>query len=198
MALLTAKQPNGSKASEMDLTNSGSQAISALIGVLRQAEGSPSSPWLITASVTVVEAHVDRVLKGLVDASGLAESNLGSAILSRYSSEFTRTWSDRFHWLDRGFNVAAPGETEGQDMQTAVELRNAIVHGDMNLTDLQVEKLPSMVQLKRRLWSVLDVECLGRRLILGDRTSAKAATVCVNFVRYFDAKVILSHPSVEF
>lgn len=182
----------------MDLTNSGSRALSALIGVLREAESSPRSPWLITAGVTVVEAHVDRVIKGLVAASGLAEATFGSAILSRYGSDFTRTWPDRFYWLDRGFNVAATGETEGQDMQTAIELRNAIVHGDMSLTDLQVEKLAAMVQLKRRLWSVLDVECLGRRLVLSDRTAVKAATVCVKFVRYFDAKVILAHPTGEF
>lgn len=83
-------------------------------------------------------------------------------------------------------------------MQTAIELRNAVVHGDMSLTDMQVEKLASMVQLKRRLWAVLGVECLGRRLVLGDRTASKAATVSVEFVRHFDSKVIRSHPAVKF
>jgi hypothetical protein len=152
--------------------------------------------WPITAAVTAVEAHIGRLIDTLVKASGTLSTTLGHALVQTYKSDMTRSWPARFEWLSRGFGVSVQGTSLAQDMCTVNELRNAIVHGNMNLTDVQCRNLQDMINLRRSLSRVLGVHCVGRKVVVGHATTKLAIKVCIDFVQFLDHAVITKYPSL--
>ena len=72
--------------------------------------------------------------------------------------DFTRTWPLRLEWLRKGFGIVIAGDPPFQAFDVAVEWRNAIIHGDGQLTDLQTRRLSKLLVLRKRMWDILRVQ----------------------------------------
>lgn len=187
----------GSRSDPGLLTRSGGRCLVDLAAAAQQATDGDAVRWTVLSCTTTLEAHVDRLMKALVEESGVSDTRLGRALLDEVRSTFGRSWADRLDWLSSGFSVSIKGVKETQDFLTLTDFRNAIVHGHMHLTDIQVAKLEAMTSLKKRLQKVLGVHSVGRVLVAGDTTAAKAVEVSHAFVYFLDAAVISRHPAVN-
>ncbi|MEU4686799.1 hypothetical protein [Streptomyces xinghaiensis] len=137
-----------------------------------------------------MEVHVDRSLEALVADSGLSLSPLGTAFLSRYSDDMSRSWDARYDWLADGFGVTIKGDKFQQDFHTLVEIRNAIVHGSGELTKRQQAGLAKFVQLRKRMESVVNVRVYGTRIVFATDSVARSLNVASDFVRGFDQSLL--------
>jgi hypothetical protein len=152
------------------------------------------SPQLVTAAATAVEVHVSRILARLIALSDLLADRFAAAMIEDLEEDFVRTWRSRATWLDKGFDVQFAGTAEYQNLQVAVDLRNAIVHGDEQLTDLQTKNLNKVMALRKKLWSVLDVDCQGIRFRYAATSQDRILEVMAAFVVRFDQVVLSQHP----
>ncbi len=140
---------------------------------------------------------MDRLFARLVDQSAVPESMLGAALLAVHQKSLTDSWSSRFEWLSKGFGIPMSGTRQAQAMRQLVELRNAIVHGSMALTDRQMADIRKMIELKRSLLSTLDVHCVGRAVRLGEQTLRRTMQTSVDFVTELDRLALRSYPRIE-
>lgn len=187
----------GSQSNPGLVTRSGGQCLADLAAVAKQAYHGEAVRWTVLACATTVEAHVDRVVEALVDGSDVSTSRFGGALLDEVRSTLSQSWDRRLGWLNRGFDVSITGTKETQEFLTLIDFRNAVVHGHMHLTDIQVVKLEAMIDLKRRLRTILDVHSVGRMLVAGDATAMKAVRVSRAFVYSLDAAVVCHHPALR-
>lgn len=174
-----------------DLTSSGEKCIETLSQLsLRVGQEGVNPQWILVDAVTAVEVHVDRAVDALVSASGVAESFLGRALLASVSDEMSRSWPSRYEWLNSGFGIKLKGGKVEQDFDAAIECRNAIVHGSGKLTKRQQSNFSKLIQLRRRLESVLDVGVYGVDLVVSAKSAKKALFVSQNYVFAFDREVL--------
>jgi hypothetical protein len=187
----------GHKADFASLTRSSRQCLESLAHLLADFHhGRSASEWTVTATVTAVEAHLTKTIRTLVLASGVPDTLLGAAMLAEYGSDFDQTWDARFDWLRRGFGLAIKGTREAQDFLTVVDLRNAVVHGHMNLTELQTRKFFQLLDLKARLFRILKVQCAGRSIRLDKETPVLAIAAARTFVLMLDQTIMAACPSL--
>lgn len=187
----------GDKADFGSLTRSGRRCLESLAHLLTDFHHGASAPeWTVTATATAVETHLTKTVRTLVVASGVADTQLGAAMLAEYGSDFDQTWDARFEWLRRGFGLTIKGTREAQDFLTVVDLRNAVAHGHMNLTELQTRKFFSLLDLKARLFRVLKVQCAGRTVLLDEKTPVLAIAAARTFVLMLDQVVTAAYPGL--
>lgn len=164
------------------------------IGILGASPYSDADQDGIRAAVvscaTLVEAHVDRVLKALFVADAAMSFGLTRVLHAEIEDSIYRTWEARRRWLATAFDVSVSGDRAAQEFDVVVALRNSIVHGDGRLTDLQVGKFKELFRLKDQYARVLSAKVIGRRVALSPLVAVKAAMVSRDFVLYFD-KVLL-------
>lgn len=174
------------------------QALRRLVALSVRADTTPTdSRDIVISAVSITESYVDRVLRTLVDASGISQVPFALAMFDELRDVVTRSWDERFKWLRKGFGVALSGDAAQQDFQTLVELRNAIVHGEDRFTDRQTRGLPSLVQLERRVYRVLLVEASKDGFLFGPETSGRAVSVARTFVLAIDDAVRRAHPNAH-
>jgi hypothetical protein len=173
------------------LTESGERCLVRVTDVAT-AMGRDRLPvdYLVIAAATAVEAHVSRTLARLIVASGVDDIPFGDALIRSVGDDFFRSWETRSRWLDDGFSLGIRGDSPYQHLQTVVQLRNAFVHGEGNLTDLQVASFTKLQNLKRDLWQVLRVQCHGRKVMPTVHTPMLVVEKVSNFVARFDDAVI--------
>jgi hypothetical protein len=174
-----------------DLTESGEDCMRRLVELERLHM--PPAP-LITAIGTVVEVHVSRALTQLVRASRIESSAFGAALLNELEPTMTRTWRDRGHWLKLGFSVEYRGNKPYQDFEVLVDLRNTIVHGDGQLSDLQARSaIKDLVKMRAQFADRLEV-ALNERARFSPSTSTKALLIARAFVQDFDRQLLSKYP----
>lgn len=147
--------------------------------------------------VSVVEPYVDRVLRGLVNASGMRETPLGRAMLAELQGEMVRSWEARLRWLRDGFEIPIAGTKPGQDFQTLLELRNALIHGDGGFTARQSADVPSLLELERRIRDLLNVEATRYGFVFGPKAAERALRIAREFVLAMDSASRAEHPTVS-
>ncbi|MDB4893846.1 MAG: hypothetical protein JWN15_108 [Firmicutes bacterium] len=152
---------------------------------------------VIVACATLVESHVDRVIKHLFEVSGGINHEVSRKLYDEVRDSIYKSWPARHKWLARAFDVKITGEKFTQDFILVVGLRNSIVHGGGSLTPIQISRIPDMVILKKGFKKTLDVECIGRTVILGDETVQCAIRACRDYLIGFDAAVTDSHPEFD-
>jgi len=143
------------------LTHSGEACLGRLLAL--GGLGLPPQ-HLATAVATAVEVHVSTTLARLISLSGLAEGQFGRAMIKELEDDFSKTWSARVAWFDKAFGITFAGNLQYQTFATLIELRNAVVHGDGQLTSQQTRDIRKVVQLRKDLNHKLDVQCGGLRL----------------------------------
>lgn len=180
------------------LSRSGDQCIRQLAELyLAMEKGIASSEWIIVSSATNVENHANRLLESLVTTNSVADNQFMTALLLEIGDDIYRTWESRLRWLSRGFGVAVSGHTEVQEYLFVVELRNALIHGDRELTPTQIRSLPKLLALKRDMSRVLGVVFNGVEIHLDKHVTVKSLELARRFVVHVDKSVLAVYPELE-
>jgi len=152
--------------------------------------------WIVVSCATSVENHVNRLLEALVATIRVENSAFMSALLAEVGDEIYRTWESRFHWLNKGFGIAVSGDKEIQNYMAVVELRNALVHGQDQLTPSQSRDLSKSLALKRKITRVLGVEFEGTHMHLGRAAARLSIEICRTAVVHLDKSVLSFFPDL--
>lgn len=188
----------GSQFTSYQLTSSGDQCLAALARLAQEkrTQGGRGGAWTIISATTLAEGHADWILRSLLLLSQIDVSPLGAALLSASQDDMFRTWESRLEWLKDGFGIAIAGDRPTQDFMTVVSVRNAIVHGNGRLTNMQARSLDQLVQLRKRLAGSLDIKLSATQLILGEDSAVRALAISREFVIHLDKSALSAEPSV--
>lgn len=172
------------------LTSSAERCFETLAHLsLRAGQPTVDPEWLIVDSVTAVEAYTDRAIGALLKRSKIHENALGRALLENFGEDITRSWPARYKWLAMAFGVDIRGQKFQQEFDTAVECRNAIIHGSGQLTRRQFSSFGKFIGLRRQLLSTIKVPVHGINLVISHDSARSSLTVSRNFVIGFDQAV---------
>ncbi|MFJ2232525.1 hypothetical protein [Streptomyces sp. NPDC087859] len=150
----------------------------------------------VVSCATLVEAHVDKVVKSLFAADTAMSFRLARVLHSEVEDSIFRTWEARRKWLSIAFDINVSGDKASQDFDAVIDLRNSIVHGDSQLTDLQLSKIKDLFRLKEQYARVLSAQVNGRLIILSPEVAVRAATVSRDFVLHFDRELLTEYPTL--
>lgn len=176
------------------LSQSGERCLDRLVDI--HFLGLPT-PQVFVPIASSVEVHVSAMVARLVVLSSISDNPFGAALLQEAERDLTRTWNDRYRWLNRGFGLQLSGDSVPQRFNTLVEVRNSLVHGDGQLSDDQHGlTLKKLVALKKDMKKHLGVTADGR-LRFGDDTKARAFAIAREYVQYFDQAVLKVYPAAK-
>jgi hypothetical protein len=175
-------------------------------GVLRRVSILGTTPYAntdqdsiraaVVSCATLVEAHVDKVIKSLFTADAAMSFRLTRVLRAEVEDSIYRTWEARRKWLSTAFGINVSGDKASQEFDAVVDLRNSIVHGDGQLTDLQLSKIKDLFRLKEQYARVLSAQMNGRSITLSSEVAIKSATVSRDFVLYFDEVLLAKFPTL--
>lgn len=184
----------GLKVDPAQLTDSGERCLRRVseLYVLRL----PASTFSVVV-MAPVEVHVTGILGRLIGQSSESSGLLGSALIAHVGDGFFDNWDLRLKRLKEGFGLSFAGDKPYQQLSLVVETRNAMVHGDGQLTARQTAKTAALKTLRRGLEATLDISCRG--LVLEPAASSVDKTVDVvrGFVAAFDGAVLAAYPAVK-
>ncbi|MCC9195224.1 hypothetical protein LOC59_16450 [Arthrobacter sp. zg-Y916] len=143
----------------------------------------------IVAAASLAESLVDQFIALLVAESDIGKIPLGRRLLSKSRDSFNHSWDERNGWLKGGFGVAIAGTNEARRLKTVIEVRNAIIHGDGQLTERQRRNVLGAIDLRREMLDVLASDLQGRRLILSHTSGHKAMYVVAEYALALDHAV---------
>ena len=180
------------------LTVSGERCLAKLADVALLVSDDDISPeWAVVSCTRSVEDHANQLLASLIESSGVDAHPFGAALLSGGQDDFYRTWDSRLAWLRDGFQIVVAGDREVQEFMLLVELRNALIHGNGELTRAQASRLDKMLNLRRRLTKLLGVEFDGRHVILSSQVADKSIALARAVVLHLDSAVLKVHPGLR-
>lgn len=181
------------------LTTSG-ETVLRKVSVLVTTPYSDSDQDGIRAAVvscaTLVEAHVDMVLKSLFTTDASMSFHVTRVLHAEVEDSIFRTWDARRKWLGSAFGINVTGDKASQDFDAVVNLRNSIVHGDGHLTDLQLGKWKELFRLKEQYARVLSARVKGRTIYLSPQVAVRSAIVSRDFVLHFDGALLTKFPDL--
>ncbi|WP_327578421.1 hypothetical protein [Streptomyces sp. NBC_00145] len=131
------------------------------------------------------------MIKGLFSADIAMSFPLARVLHDEVEDSIFRTWEARRKWLNTAFGINVSGDKASQDFDAVIDLRNSVVHGDSQLTDLQLGKVKDLFRLKEQYVRILSAQVNGRMITLPSDVAIRSATVSRDFVLHFD-KVLLS------
>ena len=179
------------------LTRSGNRCLEELVYIAMLSYDARISPeWAAVSCTTSVETHFNRLLEALISGSGARDTKLGTALLEHTLDDMFKNWDSRLRWLNQGFGIAISGDTEVQDYLSLVDLRNALVHGQGELTQLQQRKFTQLLALKARLKRSLGVDFRGSHVIINDETQANALRISRRVTMHVDNSVLASYKNL--
>uniref|UniRef100_A0AAU2VSU0 RiboL-PSP-HEPN domain-containing protein n=1 Tax=Streptomyces sp. NBC_00008 TaxID=2903610 RepID=A0AAU2VSU0_9ACTN len=189
----------GTELTTWQLTESG-ESVLRRVSPLGAAPYDASDHDAIQAAVvscaTLVEAHVDRVIKCLFAADDAMTFPLARVLHAEIEDSIFRTWDARRKWLASAFGINISGDRENQQFDAVIGLRNSIVHGDGSLTDLQIGNVKDLFRWKEQFARVLSAKVSGRRITLTPEVAVKAAIISRDFVLHFDRILLATFPTL--
>ncbi|MEU8977616.1 hypothetical protein [Streptomyces sp. NPDC048309] len=150
----------------------------------------------VVSCATLVEAHVDKVIKSLFSADAAMSFPLARVLHGEVEDSIFRTWEARRKWLSTAFDINVSGDKASQDFDAVIDLRNSIVHGDGQLTDLQLSKFKDLFRLKEQYARVLSAQVNGRLIALSSGVAVRSAIVSRDFVLHFDKVLLAKFPAL--
>lgn len=181
------------------LTESGEGVLRrvSILGTTRYSDTDQDSiRAAVVSCATLVEAHVDKVIKSLFAADVAMSFALARVLHAEVEDSIFRTWEARRKWLSSAFDINVSGERVSQEFDAVIDLRNSIVHGDGQLTDLQLSKLKDFFRLRDQYVRVLSAQVSGRFITLSSDVAVRAATVSRDFVLHFDRVLLTKFPAL--
>lgn len=100
-----------------------------------------------------------------------------------------QSWANRLKWLRDGFGMDLAGSSIQNDMQTVIDLRNALLHGDGRLTPHQTRSLNKQLALERQLEKVLSITSEAKKLRLSSATAGTCMSIARNYIIYIDDRL---------
>lgn len=180
------------------ITRSGIISLEELVQVtVLSIQAEMPSDWVVVTCTTCIESHFDRVLNRLIETSDVELSRFSSALLENSRDEIFKTWDSRLKWLDSGFGISIAGDRPIQEYRTLVDLRNTIVHGQGYLTEIQQGNISRLLDLKRRMSRLLDVQFHGHRVLLPSDVGDKVIRTCRAAIVCLDTALLQAHPGIE-
>ena len=180
------------------LTRSGIRCLEELAQIALLAHSTQVAPeWLIVTCTTCVEAHFDRVINLLIEISQVENNRFAKSLLVDGYDDIFRSWDSRLKWLDKGFGVAISGDRPMQDYRALVDLRNAVVHGQGNLTTLQQRNFGKLLTLKRRLTQLLAVQFSGPKVLLLTGIEPNIIEICRGVTVFLDSAVLALYAEIN-
>lgn len=180
------------------LTRSGNRCLEELVYIATLShENRISAEWVVVSCATAVETHFNRLLSALIDMSSAGLDRFGNALLDQALDDVFKTWPSRLRWLNQGFNISVYGDTEIQEYLYVVDLRNALVHGQGELTQIQQRNFSELLALKRNLTRTLGVRFRGVKVVMNEFVQTKVLRICRNATMYIDGAVLSSYPSLD-
>lgn len=176
-----------------NLTDSGESAIRA-IARLRFSDESTERVLILLS--TLVEGHVARTLRALVDSDRGDRRKFESALVAKAEENMYMSWPSMFEWLSSGFDIQVQGSGAAQAFESCIDVRNAIIHGDGKLTELQSRNFGASVATRGDATKRLGVHFIGNRVVMGDSTREKALLAARDFVFYFDSQFLAKYPGL--
>lgn len=148
------------------------------------------APAIVTLC-TQTEIYIDRVIAHLAAKSSINDTPLGSLLLKEFGRDFNRTWRDRFKWLALGFNIDLRGQAPAQEMESLIDLRNAIAHGGGALSQNQRKMtLSNQLELERNLRRIFDVSVIAQRLHFSETTHDLCRKVARAYISAIDELLV--------
>lgn len=151
----------------------------------------------VVTFVTIAEAHVDASVRKLFIDSGALDHALSQRLYGEVHDSIHRSWDSRYRWLSQAFGVTLQGTKVEQDFRLLVELRNSIVHGNGEMTSLQMSKVPQMISIRAGLFAALGLESHGRTFLLNQDIVIPAAKICRDYILAFDGEIKKSFPEFD-
>ncbi len=180
------------------LTRSGILCLEELVQIaVLSSEAEVPTDWLVVTCTTCIESHFDRMLNSLISISDIEANRFASSLYQHGHDDIFKTWDSRLKWLDNGFGVAIAGDSSIQDFRTLVEVRNAIVHGQGHLTEIQQKNIQKLLDLKRRLTRLLDVQFSGHKVLLPAAIGPRIFRICRSAVVCLDTSVLKFYPAIR-
>nr|WP_146224133.1 hypothetical protein [Streptomyces sp. FT05W] len=134
------------------------------------------------------------MIKTLFALDPAMQHPLTTALHEEVEDSVYRSWESRRKWLVSAFNIRIAGDKPSQDFEAVVALRNALVHGDGRLTDLQTSKPKDLFALSEKLTRVLGVQMDGRVVHLSSGVALRSAAVSRDYLLHFDGALLGAHP----
>lgn len=151
---------------------------------------------IITAA-SLAEALVGRTIDALVEESGIKSTRLGRRLIEDSADSYHQSWDGRYGILKGAFGVQISGTREAQRLDVVVNVRNALVHGEGQLTSKQTKKLTAALNLRRQVKDVLGSEVQGRKILLSPSAGHCAIGVTSEYVLAFDTVVRQARQNME-
>lgn len=168
----------------------GRVAEDAVRSLYRLDAASRSDPASIVAmAAALAESVADRLIDELVALSGLSDSRLGSSLLKASAPSFHQSWQKRHELLSSGFGISVRGRASWRDLDVVVQVRNALMHGQGFLTDMQVRNAATALKLSRRVEEVLGSQIQAREILLGEDAGERAVEVAAAYIIELDSLV---------
>lgn len=191
----------GGRSSSVDLTKltaSGILCLEELVQItLLDSQAKVPPDWLVITCATCVESHFDRVLRSLVTVSGVRQNRFSNSLYESLHDDIFKSWDSRLNWLKNGFGVTIAGDRPIQEFRTVVDLRNAIVHGQGHLTEMQQKNLQKLLDLKRSLTNLLNVQFSGPEIFIPSDIGLKIILICRNAVICLDNSALRACPNID-
>ncbi|MCX5226290.1 hypothetical protein [Streptomyces sp. NBC_00233] len=182
-----------------NLTESG-EVVLRRVGILGTTPFANSDQDGIRAAVvscaTLVEAHVDKVIKSLFSFDAAMALPLTRVLHAEVQDSIFRTWESRRKWLATAFGLNISGDRQSQEFDAVIDLRNSIVHGDGQLTDLQLSRFKDLFRLKEQYARVLSAQMNGRSITLSSEVALRSAIVSRDFILHFDNELLVRFPAL--
>ncbi|WP_101556975.1 MULTISPECIES: hypothetical protein [Brevibacterium] len=144
---------------------------------------------VILAVISEVESSVDFILQEEIEESATGVSMISDYFVRKKLPDYFMTWSGRKELLRDLFRFNGFSNSVGQEFMLIVEIRNALVHGNGSLTELQCKDLKRMLNLKTGLSSKFSIGFSGRRLVLDSRICSEVCEACAKFLIEVDRTV---------
>ncbi|MUN64460.1 hypothetical protein GMA12_15140 [Kocuria sediminis] len=155
---------------------------------LEPAEAADVAGQIISAA-SLAEALVGKSIDLLVDESGIKSTRLGRRLIQDSAESYHQTWDGRYGILRDAFGVQLAGNREAQRLNVVVDVRNAIVHGEGQLTSRQTKKLTNVLSMRRQINEVLESEVQGKKIVLSPTAGRCAIRVASDYALAFDAAI---------
>ncbi|WP_147339641.1 hypothetical protein [Actinomadura spongiicola] len=127
----------------------------------------------------------------------MTSTAIGATFYSEVAGDIDRSWKNRFSWLKRGFGIELSGDRQTQKFLTVVDARNAVVHGAGSLTGQQTRDIRKMIQIRKQIGDILEVEFIGNQLKAGGHTRDIAIAICCEFVVHLDMVAVARFPDLR-
>lgn len=152
---------------------------------------------ILAACCALGEAFASSVLEERIEATNLEDHPLARFMLRELERDRTSTWKERGKWLRATGLCGLTGSSWYQDFVLLTETRNAMLHGNGQLTSRQAGQVSGLVDLRRKIKHRLGVPIFGTTIHLSRAQPSMWVALTAEFISKLDRVHDLTAPSTH-